>query len=103
MQTRVEYLTILYEYLKEVSEAAGFLAMSHLITRIGHSMLETSLLKTDPKTLKFEEKILRLFGSGDKRKASNLIEKHLSEKNLISNTDVLKFILEPSGVSHQAS
>lgn len=62
-------------------------------------MLETSLLKPNSKTLKFEEKILRLFGSGDKRRASNLIEQHLSEKNLISNIDVLKFILEPSGMT----
>lgn len=62
-------------------------------------MLENISDKVDSKILKFEEKILKLVASGDKRKASNLIEKHLESKNIIQNKDVLKFVLEPSGMT----
>lgn len=62
-------------------------------------MLENSSEKVDSKILNFEEKILKLIASGDKRKASNLIEKHLESKNIIQNKDVLRFVLEPSGMT----
>lgn len=62
-------------------------------------MLENSSEKIDSKILKFEEKVLKLISSGDRRKASNLIEKHLESKNIIQNKEVLKFILEPSGMT----
>lgn len=62
-------------------------------------MLESSPIKIDSKTFKFEEKILKLIASDDKRKASNLIDKHLAERNSIQNIAVLKFIMEPSGMT----
>lgn len=62
-------------------------------------LLEKDKTKQHTSILKFEEKVLKLIFSGDKRKASNLIEKHLSDGNPITSTNLLKFILEPSGMT----
>ena len=61
--------------------------------------MEKQNLKQESKVIRFEEKILKLISSGEKRKASNQIEKFLEEKNVINNKEVLSFILEPSGMT----
>lgn len=62
-------------------------------------MLDKILNTSKESISKFEEKVLRLIAQNEKRKASSLIEKHLSAENLITHPDVLKFVLEPSGMT----
>ena len=62
-------------------------------------MQEARTLKLDSKTLRFEEKITRLISSGEKRKASNLIEKEIEEGRSQYSNALLKVILEPSGMT----
>jgi len=63
------------------------------------TLIENNSFPAAPKMHKFEDKILRLFSFGEKRKASKLIEKHLEEGNIISNKQLLMFVLEPSGMT----
>jgi hypothetical protein len=62
-------------------------------------MLKDIPLNIDSKTSKFEQRILALISLNECRKASSLIEKYLTEGNSISNFQILKFILEPSGMT----
>lgn len=64
-------------------------------------MKQTELeLSHDEKKIKsFETRIQNLILKGDKRKASNLLEDYISKGGQLTNKDILKFILEPSGMT----
>ncbi|MAE22019.1 MAG: hypothetical protein CMK92_06260 [Pseudomonas sp.] len=47
----------------------------------------------------FETRVQNLILKGDKRKASNLLEEHISQNKPITEKEILKFTLEPSGMT----
>jgi len=60
----------------------------------------TDVTPSSDKNIKsFETRIQNLILNGDKRKASNLLEDHISQGYPVNEKKILKFILEPSGMT----